>query len=98
MRRSPGESSSGAEPSSAADDGDLLVFHAATRRTAGRGYESTAGRVVTIVGRGDDHATARAAAYRGVSEVRLDGSQHRTDIAARELEVGDRPNLDRQAG
>ncbi len=93
-----GRALSGAEPSSAADDGDLLVFHAGTRRAAGGGYESTAGRVVTVVGRGDDLAAARAAAYRGVAEVGLDGSQHRSDIAARELDVRDRPDLDRQAG
>ena len=87
----------GAEPSSAGDDGDVLVFHAGSRRTGG-GYEATGGRVATVVGRGVDHATAREAAYRGVAEVDLEGSQHRTDIAARELEVGDRPDLDRQAG
>jgi phosphoribosylamine--glycine ligase len=79
-----GRSLSGAEPSTAADDGDVLVFHAGTRRTGGAGYEVTGGRVVTVVGRGVDHAAAREAAYRGVAEVELEGSQHRTDIAARE--------------
>jgi phosphoribosylamine--glycine ligase len=88
----------GAEPSTAGDDGEVLVFHAATRRTKEGPYESTGGRVVTVVGRGVDHSAARAAAYRGVAEVGLEGSQHRTDIAAREQEVGDRPDLDRQAG
>jgi phosphoribosylamine---glycine ligase len=75
----------GAEPSSAADDGELLVFHAATRRAADGGYESTGGRVVTIVGRGGTLAAARDAAYRGVDGLSLDGGQHRSDIAAREL-------------
>ncbi len=75
----------GAEPSSASDDGELLCFHAATRRTADGGYESTGGRVVTLVGRGESLEAARAAAYRGVAGVTLDGAHHRTDIAAREL-------------
>jgi phosphoribosylamine--glycine ligase len=87
----------GAEPTSAADDGDLLIFHAGTRRTVA-GYEATGGRVVTIVGRGSDLAAARDAAYRGVGAVDLDGAQHRTDIAARELEVTDGAELGRQAG
>ena len=42
-----------------ADDGDVLVFHAGTRRTAAGGYETTGGRVVTVVGRGADLAAAR---------------------------------------
>lgn len=71
----------GAEPASASDDGDRLVFHAGTRRTAG-GFESTGGRVLTVVGRGADHAAARSAAYAGVAEVGLDGGRYRADIAA----------------
>ncbi len=80
-----GRAIAGAEPSSAADDGDVLCFHAATRRTPAGAYESTGGRVVTIVGRGKSLADARAAAYRGVDAVTLDGAQRRTDVAAREL-------------
>lgn len=74
----------GADPASRADDGGVLVFHAATRRTTG-GYESAGGRVVTVVGRGQDLAAARAAAYGAVDGVSLEGGQHRRDIAAREL-------------
>jgi phosphoribosylamine---glycine ligase len=74
----------GAEPSGAADDGDVLVFHAGTRRT-GDGFESTGGRVVTLVGRGPSIERAREAAYRGVAGIALEGGQYRTDIAAREL-------------
>ncbi|HEX5040335.1 MAG TPA: phosphoribosylamine--glycine ligase [Candidatus Limnocylindria bacterium] len=76
----------GAEPSTAADDGEVLSFHAGTRRTAD-GYETTGGRVISIVGRGETLGQARDAAYRGVAEVRLEGGQHRTDIGARELAV-----------
>jgi phosphoribosylamine--glycine ligase len=75
----------GPEPSSAADDGEVLCFHGATRRRADGAYESTGGRVLTMVGRGATLTDARAAAYREVREVALDGGQYRTDIAAREV-------------
>jgi phosphoribosylamine---glycine ligase len=75
----------GAEPATPSDDGEVLAFHAGTRRTADGGYESSGGRVVTIVGRGPDLAGARTNAYRGVSGVYLVGAQHRTDIALREV-------------
>ena len=71
----------GAGPASAADDGDHLIFHAGTRRTAD-GHVSAGGRVLTVVGRGADHASARARAYAAVAEVGLDGGGYRTDIAA----------------
>jgi phosphoribosylamine--glycine ligase len=74
----------GAEPSSPEDDGPLLCFHAATRAAAG-GYETTGGRVATFVGLGDDLGAAREAAYRGVAAAELEGGQHRTDIARREV-------------
>ncbi|MEO6059823.1 MAG: phosphoribosylamine--glycine ligase [Candidatus Limnocylindria bacterium] len=74
----------GAEPSGPADAGPVLCFHAATRATPG-GYASSAGRVVTMVGLGGDLAEAWQRAYAGVAGVQLAGSQHRTDIAEREL-------------
>lgn len=82
----------GAEPASTGDDGDVLCFHAATRRTE-NGSESGGGRVVTVVGRGPTLAAARKAAYRGVADVKLEGAQHRSDIAMRELDVGDGTEL-----
>ena len=75
----------GVEPASASDDGDVLIFHAGTRRTPGDAYETVGGRVVTVVGRGLDHAAAREAAYRAVAQVTLDGAQVRSDIGLREL-------------
>jgi phosphoribosylamine--glycine ligase len=74
----------GAEPSGRDDDGPILCFHAATRSVAG-GYETSGGRVATLVGLGADLATAREAAYRGVADSSLDGAEVRGDIAAREL-------------
>jgi len=87
----------GADPASPADDGDVLCFHGATRRESDGRTVTSGGRVVTMVGLGDSLATARDAAYRGVANVGLEGAQYRSDIALRELEVGDRPELSHQA-
>jgi len=88
----------GADPASADDDGDVLVFHAGTRRSSDGGHEATGGRVVTVVGRGAEFAAARESAYRVIAAVELDGGQHRSDIAERELHLGDRAQLDSQPG
>jgi len=88
----------GAEPSSAADDGDLLCFHAGTARRPDGRYETAGGRVLAMVGRGPTMQAARDAAYRGVANVALDGGHYRSDIAARELAVGDGAQLRNEAG
>lgn len=88
----------GAEPASAADDGDLLCFHAGTARLPDGRYETTGGRVLAMVGRGATMRAARDAAYRGVADVELEGGRYRTDIALRELGAGDGAQLDDQAG
>jgi phosphoribosylamine--glycine ligase len=59
------------------------VLHAGTRRRDDGIVVSAGGRVLAVVGHGDDLATARADAYRRVAAVHLPGSHHRTDIAAR---------------
>ena len=87
----------GAEPSTPADDGDQLCFHAGTARLPDRRYETTGGRVLTMVGRGATMQEARDAAYRGVADVSLDGGQYRRDIAARELGAGDGAQLGHEA-
>ena len=92
-----GREVSGAEPAAAGDDGALLCFHAGTRRTADGRYETTGGRVVTVVGRGASLEDARAAAYRGVAEVTLAGGRYRSDVAERELHAADRAELSDQA-
>jgi phosphoribosylamine---glycine ligase len=58
------------------------VLHAGTRRREDGAVVSAGGRVLSVVGTGDDLAAARDAAYALVSGVRLDGAQVRTDIAA----------------
>jgi phosphoribosylamine---glycine ligase len=75
----------GAEPSGIDDGGPLLCFHAGTQRSASGSYLSSGGRVATFVGIGPDLAVAREAAYRGIAGCQLEGSQHRSDIALREL-------------
>jgi phosphoribosylamine--glycine ligase len=87
----------GIEPASPADDGEVLVFHAGTRRRADGGYETSGGRVVTVVGRGPDLAGARDAAYRGMAAVSLEGAQVRSDVAVRELDLRDRAQLGHEA-
>jgi phosphoribosylamine--glycine ligase len=54
--------------------------------------------VLTVVGRGADLAAARESAYRGVAAIELEGGQHRSDIAERELHLGDGVQVGDQAG
>jgi phosphoribosylamine--glycine ligase len=62
-------------------DDDALCFHAGTARD-GRGRLVTAGgRVLGIVGRGDDVATARRRAYENLERVHFAGMWSRSDIA-----------------
>jgi phosphoribosylamine--glycine ligase len=59
------------------------VLHAGTRRRDDGAVVSAGGRVLSVVGTGEDLAAARAEAYRRLAEVHLPGSHHRTDIALR---------------
>ncbi|MFK0049145.1 phosphoribosylamine--glycine ligase [Streptomyces sp. NPDC090741] len=70
----------------AAQDGpDAYVLHAGTRRE-GEAVVSAGGRVLSVTATGSDLAQAREKAYKAVARIRLDGSQHRTDIAAKAAE------------
>ena len=60
---------------------DVHVIHAGTALRDGD-LVTAGGRVLAVVGVGDDVAAARAAAYAGVALISFDGAQHRTDIAA----------------
>ncbi|WJV47716.1 phosphoribosylamine--glycine ligase [Streptomyces flavofungini] len=62
------------------DAPDAYVLHAGTRRD-GDAIVSAGGRVLSVTATGADLAQARERAYAAVGRVRLDGSQHRTDIA-----------------
>ncbi|MGH3992403.1 MAG: phosphoribosylglycinamide synthetase C domain-containing protein, partial [Pseudonocardiaceae bacterium] len=59
------------------------ILHAATRRRDDGAIVSSGGRVLSVVGTGDDLTSARDDAYRKIAAVHLPGSHHRTDIAAR---------------
>ncbi len=58
------------------------VLHAGTRQE-GDAVVSAGGRVLSVTASGQDLSEARDRAYRAVGRIRLDGSQHRTDIAAK---------------
>ncbi|SDN21190.1 phosphoribosylamine--glycine ligase [Allokutzneria albata] len=59
------------------------VLHAGTRRRDDGAVVSAGGRVLSVVGLGDDLDAARDDAYRKIAKVHLTGSHHRTDIALR---------------
>ncbi|MBB3111934.1 phosphoribosylamine--glycine ligase [Paenibacillus phyllosphaerae] len=61
-----------------------LVFHAGTSLKDGE-FVTNGGRVLGIVGRGQDIAEARARAYEAVSAIHFEGMHVRTDIAAKAL-------------
>ncbi|MDZ7881992.1 MAG: phosphoribosylamine--glycine ligase [Mycobacterium sp.] len=60
-------------------EGDA-VLHAGTARREDGAVVSTGGRVLSVVGTGEDLDAARAAAYAAIKSVRLPGSHFRTDI------------------
>ncbi|GAA0384714.1 phosphoribosylamine--glycine ligase [Streptomyces luteireticuli] len=60
------------------------VLHAGTKRDEASGaVVGAGGRVLSVTASGTDIADARTRAYEAVSRIRMAGSQHRTDIAAR---------------
>ncbi|MFG3347925.1 phosphoribosylamine--glycine ligase [Streptomyces sp. NPDC048018] len=56
------------------------VLHAGTQRD-GDAVVSAGGRVLSVTATGSDLTEARERAYAAVGRIRLDGAQHRTDIA-----------------
>ncbi|MFJ2743202.1 phosphoribosylamine--glycine ligase [Streptomyces sp. NPDC087440] len=62
------------------------VLHAGTQQD-GDAVLSAGGRVLSVTATGTDLTEARSRAYRAVERIRLDGSQHRTDIAAKAAEA-----------
>lgn len=59
---------------------DTYVFHAGTSSTDAS-LLSSGGRVLTVTGIGSDLTEARDRAYRAISQIQLEGSFYRTDIA-----------------
>ncbi|GLF96554.1 phosphoribosylamine--glycine ligase [Streptomyces yaizuensis] len=61
------------------------VLHAGTRRDGGS-VVSAGGRVLSVTATGADLSQARERAYEAIGRIRLDGAQHRTDIARQAAE------------
>jgi phosphoribosylamine--glycine ligase len=80
----PGATVSGAriDGLDAAAASGAIVFHAATR-LADAAWATAGGRVLTVVGRGADLASARDAAERAADAISWPGMQRRNDIGAR---------------
>ncbi|MDQ1009807.1 phosphoribosylamine--glycine ligase [Streptomyces sp. V4I23] len=75
-----GDPIGGLDEVAAEDAPHAYVLHAGTKRD-GDAIVSAGGRVLSVTATGKDLAEARERAYRAVSRIRLEGSQHRTDIA-----------------
>jgi phosphoribosylamine--glycine ligase len=69
----------------AAEDG-VVVFHAGTATRDNR-VVTAGGRVLTVVGRGQDYSHAIARAYQAVSKISFDGMHYRRDIGQKALEA-----------
>ncbi|WP_405881265.1 phosphoribosylamine--glycine ligase [Streptomyces sp. NBC_01384] len=77
-----GDPITGLDEVAALDAPHAYVLHAGTKRD-GDAVVSAGGRVLSVTATGTDLTEARARAYAAVSRIGLDGSQHRTDIAAK---------------
>jgi phosphoribosylamine--glycine ligase len=64
---------------------DVVVFHAGTRSADDGRVVTAGGRVLCVVGQGDDLAAARERAYAGVEKIRFSDARYRCDIGSREL-------------
>nr|WP_202434420.1 MULTISPECIES: phosphoribosylamine--glycine ligase [unclassified Streptomyces] len=80
-----GDPIEGLDEVAAQDAPHAFVLHAGTRKD-GDAVLSAGGRVLSVTATGKDLSQARERAYAAVGKVRLDGSQHRTDIARRAAE------------
>jgi phosphoribosylamine--glycine ligase len=74
----------------AASRNGSMIIHAGTARDPQGKLISAGGRVLGVVGRGEDIESARSGAYASIEEIRLDGSFYRRHIAeaAARLAVG----------
>ncbi|MCA9833545.1 MAG: phosphoribosylamine--glycine ligase [Thermomicrobiales bacterium] len=80
----PGSYPKGEVISGLENAGKALVFHAGTA-WAGDSVVTDGGRVLCVVGLGDDLATARSEAYAAAAEITFPGGWMRSDIALREI-------------
>lgn len=68
----------------ASSDPGVLVFHAGTAKR-GDQVVTAGGRVLTVVGRGPDYASAMARAYQAVGRISFEGMHFRTDIGQKAI-------------
>ncbi len=73
-------------PGSLADDSDLIVLHAGTRRDPEGQLLTSGGRVLGVVGLGDDVSAAAAKSREGSEAIQFEGKYYRKDIGYREIE------------
>lgn len=77
----PGEYRTGLPVSGLNDlDPDVLVFHAGTTLGPQGQVLTSGGRVLTVVGRGENLTQARARAYDNISRIHFEGAFYRRDI------------------
>ena len=62
-------------------DRGIHCFHAGTKRDAGGALRTAGGRVLTVVGIGEDQEVARGRAYDNLKRIRFRGMHFRSDIA-----------------
>lgn len=74
-------------------EGDTLVLHAGTGQREDKALVSAGGRVLNVVGVGEDLAQARERAYARLAQIKLPGSHFRTDIGATEVVVPKRAKV-----
>ena len=65
-----------------AEAAGALVFHAGTALRDDR-LVTNGGRILNVVGTGEDVSAARISAYAAVDLISFDGMRYRTDIAAK---------------
>ncbi|GIP60536.1 MULTISPECIES: phosphoribosylamine--glycine ligase [Paenibacillus] len=65
--------------------GDALVFHAGTAKNEAGEWVTNGGRVLGVVGLGQDIAEAREKAYAAAGRITFEGKHQRSDIAAKAL-------------
>ena len=75
----PAEVKTGDEISNLNPIDGVTIFHAGTK--ADDALRSSGGRVLTVTGLGSDLTEARDKAYRTISQIKLEGSFYRNDIA-----------------
>jgi len=68
-------------------DGDVIVFHAGTRRADDGRIVTSGGRVLAVTAVAETMAAAREKAYRNVERIRFEGMHYRRDIGASEVAV-----------